>query len=332
MKKIQAWCSTPLWLALLLCVHFCAPLGWAQGLNYPNKVAKIIAPYAPGGAVDTLAREIANAYSTLLGKTFVVENHPGAGGNIGLGLLAKSPADGYTLAIGAANMLVTNRFLYKSLPFDLSKDFVPVAFIGRVPFILVISANVPADSVKTLLTLMKTKGGNYNYGSSGMGNTAHLFGELFQLKTGVVMQHIPYKSSAEALQEVVAGRVQIQFGTPVELLPQISRSSVKALAVAGSQRLASLPSGPTLLELGLTGFESPTWFGVIAPSGTPDAVITLLNEATQKALNNASVKARLDQAGVQSQAMSPDEFTRFINSEVTKWEPIVRDSGAHLNP
>ena len=213
-----------------------------------------------------------------------------------------------------------------------SKDFVPVAFIGRVPFILVISANVPADSVKTLLTLMKTKGGNYNYGSSGMGNTAHLFGELFQLKTGVVMQHIPYKSSAEALQEVVAGRVQIQFGTPVELLPQISRSSVKALAVAGSQRLASLPSVPTLLELGLTGFESPTWFGVIAPSGTPDAVITLLNEATQKALNNASVKARLDQAGVQSQAMSPDEFTRFINSEVTKWEPIVRDSGAHLNP
>ncbi len=304
----------------------------AQALDYPSKVVKIIAPYAPGGAVDTLAREMANAFSTTLGKTFVVENHPGAGGNIGLSLLAKSAADGYTLGIGAANMLVTNRFLYKSLPFDLSKDFVPVAFIGRVPFILVVNAGVPADSVKSLVALMKTKGRNFNYGSSGLGNTAHLFGELFQLKTGVVMQHIPYKSSAEALQEVISGRVQIQFGTPVELLPQIDRGSVKALAVAGAQRIASLPRVPTLAELGLTGFESPTWFGIIAPSGTPEAVIALLNDATQKALSNPAVKARLEQGGVLPQAMSPDEFTRFINSELVKWEPIVLDSGAHLNP
>ncbi len=317
-----------LYLIILTVISLSVP---AQNPTYPNRVGKIIAPYAPGGAVDSLAREIAQAYTTLLGKTFVVENHPGAGGNIGLSVLAKATNDGYTLGIGAANMLVTNRFLYSSLPFDAGKDFVPVAFIGRVPFILVVNASVQADNLKDLIALMKSKNVQFNYGSSGMGNTAHLFGELFKLKTGVSMEHIPFKSSGEAVQEVVAGRVQVQFGTPVELLPQIARGAVKAIAVAGAQRLPSLPNVPTLGELGINGFESPTWFGVLAPAGTPPNVVAILNEATQKALGQASVKARLEQNGVQVQTMKSEEFQDFINSEVRKWEPIVRASGAHIN-
>jgi tripartite-type tricarboxylate transporter receptor subunit TctC len=315
----------------LLCSIVICMSASAQNSSYPNKVGKIIAPYAPGGAVDSLAREIAQAYTNLLGKTFVVENHPGAGGNIGLSVLAKAPNDGYTLGIGAANMLVTNRFLYSSLPFDAAKDFIPVAFIGRVPFVLVVNASVQADNLKDLITLMKSKSIQFNYGSSGMGNTAHLFGELFKLKAGVSMEHIPFKSSGEAVQEVVAGRVQLQFGTPVELLPQIARGALKAIAVAGSQRLPSLPNVPTLLELGISGFESPTWFGVLAPAGTPSNVVAILNEATQKALAQTGVKSRLEQNGVQVQSMKSDEFQDFINSEVRKWEPIVRASGAHIN-
>jgi len=317
-----------------LCILCWIAFGWtasAQNPSYPNRVGKIIAPYAPGGAVDSLAREIAQAYTTILGKTFVVENHPGAGGNIGLSVLAKSPNDGYTLGIGAANMLVTNRFLYSLLPFDAAKDFVPVAFIGRVPFVLVVNSSVAADNLKELIALMKSKTVQFNYGSSGMGNTAHLFGELFKLKTGVSMEHIPFKSSGEAVQEVVAGRVQLQFGTPVELLPQISRGAVKAIAVAGSQRLPTLPNVPTLAESGISGFESPTWFGVLAPAGTPASVVSILNEATQKALTQPIVKSRLEQNGVQVQSMKSEEFQDFINAEVRKWEPIVRASGAHIN-
>jgi tripartite-type tricarboxylate transporter receptor subunit TctC len=317
-------------VCVLCWIAFCWTAS-AQNTSYPNRVGKIIAPYAPGGAVDSLAREIAQAYTTILGKTFVVENHPGAGGNIGLSVLAKSPNDGYTLGIGAANMLVTNRFLYSSLPFDAAKDFVPVAFIGRVPFVLVVNSSVAADNLKELIALMKSKTVQFNYGSSGMGNTAHLFGELFKLKTGVSMEHIPFKSSGEAVQEVVAGRVQLQFGTPVELLPQISRGAVKAIAVAGSQRLPTLPNVPTLAESGISGFESPTWFGVLAPTGTPASVISILNEATQKALTQPIVKSRLEQNGVQVQSMKSEEFQDFINAEVRKWEPIVRASGAHIN-
>ena len=317
-------------IGLLCSIAICLSAS-AQNSSYPNKVGKIIAPYAPGGAVDSLAREIAQAYTNLLGKTFVVENHPGAGGNIGLSILAKAPNDGYTLGIGAANMLVTNRFLYSSLPFDAAKDFIPVAFIGRVPFVLVVNTSVQADNLKDLIALMKSKSIQFNYGSSGMGNTAHLFGELFKLKAGVSMEHIPFKSSGEAVQEVVAGRVQLQFGTPVELLPQIARGALKAIAVAGSQRLPSLPNVPTLLELGISGFESPTWFGVLAPAGTPSNVVAILNEATQKALAQTGVKSRLEQNGVQVQSMKSEEFQDFINSEVRKWEPIVRASGAHIN-
>ncbi|PIT81734.1 hypothetical protein B9Z40_08935 [Limnohabitans sp. 15K] len=309
----------------------CAQVNTQAGASYPNRTVKIIAPYAPGGSVDALAREFAQAYTTALGKSFIVENRAGAGGNVGLGILARAPGDGYTLGLGAANMLATNRFLYTNLPFDTLTDFVPVAFIGRVPFILVAHPSVPADNLKDLIAVMKSKKMEFNYGSSGIGNTAHLFGELFKSKAGVEMVHVPFKSSGEATQEVVAGRLQLQFGTPVELLPQIARGAVKAIAIAGPKRLNLLPATPTMAEMGMTGFESPTWFGIITPKGTPKEVIALLNEETRKAIVQPALRARLDQTGVEPQYMSPEQFKNFLLEETAKWEVIVKQSGAKLN-
>ena len=303
----------------------------AQIQDYPNRIGKIIAPYAPGGTVDTLAREIAQALTISLGKSFIVENKPGAGGNVGLSAIAKAPKDGYTLGIGAANMLITNRFVYQSLPFDTLKDFIPIAFIGRVPFVLVTNRNVKAENIKELITLIKLKQDLFNYGSSGVGNTGHLYGELLKSKAGIDMQHIPFKSSGEAIQEVVSGRIQIQFGTPIELMPHITKGTIKALAVAGPQKLTYLPSVPTMGESGYSGFDSPTWFGVIAPTGTPKEIISLLNLETKKALSTPSIKTRLDQAGVETQYMTTDQFASFMQDEISRWENIVRSSDLKIN-
>jgi len=306
-------------------------LAFGQIQEYPNKIGKIIAPYAPGGTVDTLAREIAQAFTISFGRSFIVENKPGGGGNVGLAALAKAPKDGYTLGIGAANMLITNRFVYQSLPFDTLKDFIPVAFIGRVPFILVTNRNIKVESIRELILLMKQKQDLFNYGSSGVGNTGHLYGELLKIKAGIEMQHIPFKSSGEAIQEVVSGRIQIQFGTPIELMPHIIKGTIKAIAVAGSQRLSYLSTVPTLSESGYTGFESPTWFGVIAPSGTPKEIIALLNLEMKKALITPSIKARLDQAGVETQYMTTEQFSLFMQDEIVKWEHIVKSSDMKIN-
>jgi tripartite-type tricarboxylate transporter receptor subunit TctC len=306
-------------------------LAFGQIQEYPNKIGKIIAPYAPGGTVDTLAREIAQAFTISFGRSFIVENKPGGGGNVGLAALAKAPKDGYTLGIGAANMLITNRFVYQSLPFDTLKDFIPVAFIGRVPFILVTNRNIKVESIRELILLMKQKQDLFNYGSSGVGNTGHLYGELLKIKAGIEMQHIPFKSSGEAIQEVVSGRIQIQFGTPIELMPHIIKGTIKALAVAGSQRLSYLSTVPTLSESGYTGFESPTWFGVIAPSGTPKEIIALLNLEMKKALITPSIKTRLDQAGVETQYMTTEQFSLFMQDEIVKWEHIVKSSDMKIN-
>jgi tripartite-type tricarboxylate transporter receptor subunit TctC len=315
-------------LAMLAFLPALLPLqnAHAQQNSYPDRVVKIIAPYAPGGTVDAIARAFAQAYSDRLGKTFIVENRPGAGGNIGLGALVRAPADGYTIGIGPANItaVAALRSLYPNPPFDPLKDFAPVSFIGRVPLVLIVNPGVPAQNLKELISLLKSKKENFNYSSSGIGNTAHLFGELFKQRAGVEMQHVPYKSSGEALMEVVSGRVHLQFATPVELMPQLARGAVRPIAVAGPGRLAALPNVPTLAELGMPGFESPTWFSIIAPAGTPKEIIAMLNEETRKAMAKPAVKARLAQAGVEPDDMTPDQLRAFMAEEVARWESIVK--------
>jgi tripartite-type tricarboxylate transporter receptor subunit TctC len=299
--------------------------------QYPSKVVKVIVPAGTSGTMDLLGREFALAFNTQLGKPFIVENKAGAGGNIGMGLLARAPSDGYTIGLGAANALAANPFLYTSVPFDSQKDFAPIAFIGRMQFVLVAQQSVPADNLKDLIALMKAKKTNFNFGSSGVGNTAHLFGELLKQRAGVEMEHIPFKSSGEAIQELVAGRIQLQFASPAEVMPQIKRGLLKPIAVASSSRVDVLPQTPTLSELGYPGFESPTWFGILAPAGTPKEIISLLNQEAKIATQQANVKTRLAQAGVEPAYMTPEQFKTFIAEEMKRWELIVKQSGARLN-
>ncbi|WP_299450157.1 tripartite tricarboxylate transporter substrate-binding protein, partial [uncultured Pigmentiphaga sp.] len=208
---------------LMLSVPLQAAHAQSKPEDYPSRPVRIIAPYAPGGTVDSLARAMGAALSSMLDKTFFVENRPGAGGNVGLTALAKAAPDGYTLGLAAANMLATNRALYRSLPFDTIKDFAPVGFIGKVPYVLVVHPSVPAKTLAELIAELKAHPDKYSYGSSGQGNTAHLFGELFKVRTGTKMVHVPYKSSGESLQDLLAGRIQLQFFTPVDLMPHIER-------------------------------------------------------------------------------------------------------------
>jgi len=301
-----------------------------QGMNYPAKPVRIIAPYNPGGAVDALARVVAQALTQKLGKSFIVENRPGAGGNIGLAAIAKASADGYTLGIGAANMLATNRALYRSLPFDTVKDFAPVAFIGSVPFVLVVQPSVPAQNLKELIALLQSRPNQFSYGSQGVGNTAHLFGELLKRKAGVDMVHVPYKSGGEAIQELLGQRIQVLFSTLVDVVPRIENGSVKPIALASSHRVAALPNVPTFTELGMPGFEAPTWFGVIAPAGTPDELVNFLNREIQAAFAQPEVRSRLAKLGLENAEMTPAQFKAFILSELAKWERIVKESGARV--
>jgi len=313
----------------LLSLSLCALCAYAQ--TYPSKVVKVIVPSGTSGTMDLLGREFALAFNSQLGKPFIVENKAGAGGNIGMGLLARAPADGYTIGLGAANALAANPFLYSSVPFDSQKDFAPIAFIGKMQFVLVAQQSVPADNFKDLIALMKSKKSNFNFGSSGVGNTAHLFGELLKQRAGVEMEHIPFKSSGEAIQELVAGRIQLQFASPAEVMPQIRRGLLKPIAVASASRVESLPQTPTLAELGLNGFESPTWFGILAPAGTPKEIVSLLNQEAKIAMQQANVKTRLAQAGVEPAYMTPEQFKVFIAEEMKRWEMIVKQSGARLN-
>lgn len=308
----------------------CAPAIAQQAVNYPAKIVRIIAPYAPGGQVDALSRVIAQALSERFGKTFIVENRPGAGGNIGLAALAKAPADGYTIGIGAANMLASNRALYSSLPFDTVRDFAPVAFIGSVPFVLVVRPSVPAKNLDELISVMKANANQFSYGSSGIGNTAHLFGELLKKRAGVEMVHVPYKSSGEAFQELLGGRVQVLFSTLVDVRARVERGAVRPIALASSSRAPALPDVPTFAELGMTGFEAPTWFGVIGPTGMPDEIVTFLSRELQAAFAKPEVKARLVQLGLETSPMTPEQFRAFILAELAKWERIVKDSGARV--
>ena len=304
---------------------------WSQQpAGYPAKTVTIIAPYGPGGAVDALSRVIAQALSQKTGKSFIVENRAGAGGNIGLAAVARAPADGYTLGMGAANMLATNRALYKSLPFDTVKDFTPVGYIGSVPFLLVVHPSVPAKNLKELVALLKAKPDAYSFGSQGVGNTAHLFGELLNKRTGARMVHVPYKGGAQAIQELIGGRVQVLFSTLLDITPQVQAGSVRPIALAASSRAATLPNVPTFGEEGMPGFDAPTWFGLIAPAGTPADIVAFLNGEMKNAFANPEARSRLVKLGLEPGYMTPAEFRSFILSELGKWERIVKESGTHM--
>jgi tripartite-type tricarboxylate transporter receptor subunit TctC len=299
--------------------------------DYPSRPVTLVVAFTPGGPSDVLARIVGKKMEQLLGQPFVIENRPGAGGNIAAEGVAHSAPDGYTLLMGNNSILATNEALYKHINYSPGKDFVPITLIGTQANILVVNPDVPAHSLKELIALAKAQPGKINFASSGYGAAAHLAGELFKSDAKIDIVHVPYKGAAPALQDVIGGHDQMMFATAASVIGHIEGGRVRALAVTTLKRTKILPDIPTMDEAGLQGFDASTWHGLVAPAGTPPQVIAALHDAAVKALHDPGVEASLGKLGVDIVGDTPQEFQAYINSEIPKWTAIVKASGATLD-
>ena len=316
-------------LLLLLALPALPSVAFAQA--WPSKPIKWVVPFAPGGTTDILARTVGEKLGAALGQPVIVENRPGAGGGVGADFVAKSPPDGYTLVGGTISTHAINTSLYKSLPYDPVRDFVPITLIARLPNLLVINPNVPAKNVAELVALMKANPGKYTFASSGNGTSQHLSGELFKSIAGVDMQHVPYKGSPPALQDVVGGQVTMTFDNITTALPLAKAGNLRALAVTTAQRSAVAPEIPTMAEAGLAGYEIGSWQGVFAPAGTPPEIVRRLNTEIVRILKSPEIHDKLIALGAEPVGNSVDEFTAMVKSEVVKWGDVVKRSGARVD-
>jgi tripartite-type tricarboxylate transporter receptor subunit TctC len=299
--------------------------------NYPSRPVTLVVAFTPGGPSDVLARIVGKKMEELLGVPFVIENKPGAGGNIAADAVAHVANDGYTLLMGNNSILATNESLYKRLTYSPERDFVPITLIGTQANILVVNPDVPAHSLKELIALCKAQPGKINFASSGYGAAAHLAGELFKAKAHVDIVHVPYKGAAPALQDVIAGHDQMMFATAASVLGYLKSGKVRAIAVTTLKRTTILPDLPTMDEAGLIGFEVSTWHGLIAPAGTPPDIIAKLHDAAVKALHDPGVQSSLGRLGVDIVGDTPSEFAAYIATEIPKWTAIVKASGATVD-
>jgi len=303
----------------------------AAAQAWPSKPIKWIVPFAPGGTTDILARTVSEKLSPALGVPVVVDNKPGAGGGVGAELVARAAPDGYTIMGGTISTHAINASLYKDLPYDPVKDFVPITMIARVPNMLVVNPGVPAKDVGELIVLLKANPGKYTFASSGNGTSQHLSGELFKTMAGVDMQHIPYKGSPPALQDVVGGQVTMTFDNITTAWPLAKAGKLRALAVTTAKRSDIALDVPTLAESGLPGFEVGSWQGVFAPAGTPPAIVKRLNAEIVKILAMPDVREKLGALGAEIVADSPEDFAVIVKAEVAKWFDVVKKSGAKVD-
>jgi tripartite-type tricarboxylate transporter receptor subunit TctC len=317
--------------ALLLGITLAVSSSLAGAQAWPAKPIKYIVPFAPGGTTDILARTISDKLTIALGVPVIVENRPGAGGGVGAAETAKAPADGYTIMGGTISTHAINASLYASLPYDPVKDFVPITMIARVPNMLVINNDVPARNVTELVALMKASPGKWSFASSGNGTSQHLSGELFKGMAGVEMQHIPYKGSPPALQDVMGGQVTMTFDNITTAWVLAKGGKLRALAVTTARRSPVAPDVPTLAEAGLAGYEIGSWQGVFAPAGTPPAVVNRLNSEIVKIINMPDVQKKLLDLGAEPVGNTSEDFTTFVKAEVSKWGDVVRKSGAKVD-
>jgi tripartite-type tricarboxylate transporter receptor subunit TctC len=298
---------------------------------YPTKPIRLVVPFPPGGATDILAREVAKHLTDAWGQSVVVDNRPGAGGNIGSELVAKAAPDGYTLEMGTVGTHAINSSLYSKMPYDHIKDFVPVILVAGVPNVLEVNPALPVNSVQELIAYAKANPNKLNFASSGAGTSIHLSGELFKVMAGVQMTHVPYKGSAPALADLIGGQVQLMFDNLPPSLPQIKAGKLRALAVTSATRAPALPDVPTVAEAGLPGFEASSWFGVLAPAGTPPAIVTKLNAEIAKWLTSPEAKEKLASVGANIAGGTPEDFARHIQAETSKWAKVVKESGAKVD-
>lgn len=317
-------------LAVMVFAVLLAPAS-TRAADYPARTVTIAVGFPPGGASDILARIVANKLSGVLGQPVVVDNRPGAGGNVAGETVAHAAPDGYTLLLGNNAILATNETLYNKIGFDPEKDFAPITLIGTQTNVLVVNRDLPVHSLAELIALAKAEPGKLNFASSGYGLAAHLAGELFKADAKVDIVHVPYKGSAPALQDVIAGQDQMMFATTSGAMGFIKSGQVRALAVTSLKRTAVLPDLPTIDELGIRGFDATTWHGLVAPAGTPKPIIDTLYRGTVKVLNDPEVKQSLANLGVDVVGSTPEAFAAYIKAEIPKWAAIIKASGAKLN-
>ena len=299
----------------------------AQAQAYPSKPVRLVVPFAPGGSSEIIARSVAHRLSENLGQQFVVENKPGGAGNVAMQEVARAEPDGYTLMLGHVGTLAMNPAMFKKLPYDTNKDFVPVSLIAVVPNIFVVNAGVPARDLKEFIALARAKAGSINYGSAGNGSAGHLAFEYLKMVTGIDVVHVPYKGTGPMLTDLIAGQTQAtSAGTP-PLLPHIKSGKLRAIAVGTRERVSSLADVPTVSEQGYPGFETSQWYGIIMPARTPEALVNRLSAEIAKASKSPEVMKRFQDDGTIAVGSSPAEFAEFIRKEQARWGEVVRKSG-----
>jgi len=315
----------PTLLGLNALAAFFAVAGAADA--FPTKPVRLIVPFPPGSATDAAARLVVAKLSDALGQSVVVDNRSGASGNIGVELGARAVPDGYTLSLGTTSTHAVGPATNTRLAYDPVKDFAPVSLLGSSPYVLAVHPTVNANNVRDLIALAKAKPGELRYASAGNTSLAHLAGELFSTMAGVKLSHIPYKSSALSVVDLLAGRIEIQFGSISPALPHIRSNRLKALAVTGATRLGALPDTPTVIEQGLRGYEVTLWFGVLAPARTPAPIIARLNREMVSVLGSVDMKEGLLAQGVQAGAGTPAAFANLIQRELEKWRGVAKTAG-----
>ena len=317
-------------LALVSVLSLLTPFGGALGQPaYPEKPVRVVVGFVPGSGADIMARVLGQKLNEFWGQPVIVENLPGAVGNLGAARVAKSPADGYTLVSTGDAAMTTNVTLYgKQLPYDPVRDFAPISLVGLSTNILVVHPSVPARNVKELVALAKAHPGKLTYASAGNGSSQHLGGELLKKRAAIDMVHVPYKGGPLAMQDVMAGRVEMTFGNVTQMLPQVRNGKLRAIAVSSLERWPHVPEVPTVAESGYPGFEAVAWFGLLAPAGTPNGVVQKLYQDILKALAVPDVRTRLTDLGLVVVARTPQEFAAQIKDEIVKKGQLIKDSGA----
>jgi len=303
----------------------------AQNESWPAKPIRTVVPFPAGGGTDIVARSVTQKIAGSTKWTFVIENKPGAGGNLGIDTAAKAQADGYTLVIGQTSNLAINPTLYSKLPYDPVKDLTPIGLIGNAPLVLVVATDSPFKTLADVVRAAKAQPGSINYATSGNGTVAHLATELLQKEAAIKLTHIPYRGATQGINDLIGGQVQLYMSSVPTLIGQIKSGKLRALAVTAALRTDDLPQTPTIAESGYKGFEAVTWFGLLGPAKLPAAVVSSANAELNKALNSSDLRKKLEDQGLNVTPSSSEEFGKLIRQDIAKWASVVRDSGAKVD-